>query len=102
MTHFESPYRRLRVSDDNGVRMLKFDRNQQSSMHLDDPFATDIEYVSYLHVTVAVKPDPARALVIGLGGGSIVKQLWRDHPDLHIDAVELDPEVLEEIGRAHV
>lgn len=95
MTHFESPYRRLRVSDDNGVRMLKFDRNQQSSMHLDDPFATDIEYVAYLHVTVAVKPDPARALVIGLGGGTIVKQLWRDHPNLQIDAVELDPEVVE-------
>lgn len=95
MTHFQSPYRRLRVSDENGVRLLKFDRNQQSSMHLDDPFATDIEYVTYLHTAVAVKPDPRRALVIGLGGGSIVKQLWRDHPRLHIDAVELDPEVIE-------
>jgi len=99
MPDFDSPYRRLRITDNDGIRLLKFDRNHQSSMHIDDPFATDIEYVGYLHVTIAVKPDPARALVLGLGGGSIVKQLWRDHPELHIDAVELDPEVIE-VARA--
>jgi len=96
---FDSEFHRLRVTDNDGVRLLKFARNHQSSMHIDDPFATDIEYVGYLHVTVAVKPDPRRALVIGLGGGSIVKQLWRDHPQLRIDAVEIDPEVIE-VARA--
>ncbi len=95
MPDFESGFHQLRVTDNEGVRLLKFERNHQSSMHIDDPFATDIEYVGYLHVTVAVKPDPRRALVIGLGGGSIVKQLWRDHPRLQIDAVEIDPEVIE-------
>jgi len=99
MPDFDSPYHRLRITDNDGVRLLKFERNHQSSMHIDDPFATDIEYVSYLHLTIAVKPDPARALVIGLGGGSIVKQLWRDHPALRIDAVEIDPEVIE-VARA--
>lgn len=95
MPDFESPYRRLQVTDNDGVRLLKFERSQQSSMHIDDPFATDMEYVGYLHTAVAIKPDPHRALVMGLGGGTIVKQLWRDHPHLHIDAVELDPEVIE-------
>ncbi|MDZ4178141.1 MAG: fused MFS/spermidine synthase [Coriobacteriia bacterium] len=89
-----STHHRLHVADNNGVRTLRFERNQQSSMRLDDTFATDIEYVGYLHLTRAVVPDPARALVIGLGGGMFVKQLWRDHPALIIDAVELDSEVV--------
>ncbi len=90
-----SPHHRLHVSDRDGVRTLRFERHQQSSMRLDDPYATDIEYVAYLHLTLAVVPEPARALLIGLGGGTFVKQLWRDHPGLHIDAVEIDAEVAE-------
>lgn len=89
-----SEHHRIHVADNNGVRTLRFERNQQSSMRLDDPFATDIEYVAYLHLTLAVVPDPTRALVIGLGGGTLVKQMWRDHPRLRIDAVEIDAEVV--------
>ncbi len=90
----DSTYNRLRVIDKDGIRTLRFARNQQSSMHLDDPYRTDIEYVGYLHLAVAVAPHATRALVIGLGGGTLVKQLWRDHASLSIDAVELDPEVV--------
>jgi len=95
MPEFDSDYHRLRVDDTNGVRHLKFERNQQSSMRLDDPFATDIEYVAFLHTALAVCPHATRALVIGLGGGTFVKQLWRDQPHVRIDAVELDAEVVE-------
>lgn len=90
-----SKHHLIRVADYNGVRTLRFERNQQSSMRLDDPFGTDIEYIGYLHLPLAVTPDARRALVIGVGGGTLVKQLWRDHPALHIDAVELDAEVVE-------
>lgn len=90
-----SPHHTIRVADFDGVRTLRFERNQQSSMRLDDPFDTDIEYVGYLHLAVAVRPDPRRALVIGVGGGTLVKQLWRDHPGLHIDAVDIDADVIE-------
>ena len=57
MPDFDSPFHRLRVTDNDGVRLLKFERNHQSSMALDDPFETDIEYVDYLHLPLAVKPD---------------------------------------------
>jgi spermidine synthase len=90
----DSQYHRLRITDDNGVRLLKFEHNRQSSMHLDDPYETDIEYVGYLHLVVAVAPQATRTLVIGLGGGSLVKRMWRDYPWMHIDAVEIDPEVV--------
>lgn len=90
-----SKHHLIRVADFNGVRTMRFERNQQSSMRLDDPFGTDIEYIGYLHLPLTVTPDARRALVIGLGGGTLVKQLWRDHPALHVDAVEIDAEVAE-------
>lgn len=95
MPEFDSRFHRLSVNDNDGIRTLKFEHNQQSSMRLDDPYDTHIEYVGYLHTTLAVKPDATSALVIGLGGGSVVKQFWRDYPALRIDAVELDPQVVE-------
>jgi spermidine synthase len=91
----DTPYHHLKVTDDRGIRLLKFERNHQSSMHLDDPFATDIKYVGYLHLTVAVNPAATRTLVVGLGGGSVVKQMWRDYPWMHLDAVELDADVID-------
>ena len=95
MPEFDSPYHRLKVIDNGAWRLLKFERNHQSSMALDDPFETDIEYVNYLHLALAVKPNPASALVIGLGGGSLVKRMWRDYAPIEIDAVEIDEQVVQ-------
>ena len=95
MYEHTSAFHRLKVTDNDGVRLLKFERNQQSSMRLDDPFDSPIEYVRYFHLALAIKPDIERVLVIGLGGGSVVKRMWRDYPDVHIDAVEIDQEVAD-------
>lgn len=91
----DSPYHRIKVAEANGVRTLRFERNQQSSMRLDAPFETDLEYVGYLHLPLAVMPSATRTLVIGLGAGMLVKRMWRDYPAMHLDAVELDPAVAE-------
>lgn len=64
-------------------------------MLLGDPFETDFEYSAYLHLTVAVKPAAARTLVIGLGGGMLVKRMWRDYPDMRLDVVEVDDGVVQ-------
>jgi spermidine synthase len=87
-------FHRLTVTEDDGLRVLRFERNPQSSMFIDDPYETDIEYVGYFHTALAIKPDAERTLAIGLGGGSVVKRMWRDYPDMRIDAVELDPAVV--------
>ena len=94
MYEHNSQFHLLRVTDNDGVRLLKFERNQQSSVRLDDPFESPIEYVRYFHLALAIKPDIERVLVIGLGGGSVVKRMWRDYPETRIDAVEIDPEVV--------
>lgn len=77
------------------IRILQIGRLQQSSMYLDAPFETDFDYPGYLHLTVAVKPDATRVCMIGLGGGTVAKRMWRDYPQMTIDAVELDPRIAD-------
>jgi spermidine synthase len=64
-------------------------------MYLDAPFDTDFEYPGYFHIAVAIDPEATRTLVIGLGGATVVKRMWRDYPEMRIDAVELDPDVID-------
>jgi spermidine synthase len=90
-----SAHHHITVMDIGQLRILQFERNRQSSMYLDAPFDTDFEYPSYFHLALAVRPEAARTLVIGLGGGTVVKRMWRDYPRMRIDAVELDPDVVD-------
>jgi spermidine synthase len=90
----ESQYHRIAVTDDADSRYLRFDSSFQSGMYLDDPYRTRFQYVDYLHLGLAYNADARRMLFIGLGGGSAPKRMWRDFPDLRIQAAELDPEVV--------
>ena len=95
MFEAKTKYHRLRVTEEAGVRLLRLDRSPQSSMRVDDPFDTDFEYPQYLHLAIALKPDATRTLVVGLGGGTVVKQMWSAYPDMEIDAVEIDSGVVD-------
>jgi spermidine synthase len=44
---------------------------------------------------LALCPDPKRALVVGLGGGTIPNFLHKHYPQTQIDAVDIDPVVIE-------
>jgi spermidine synthase len=90
-----SAYHTINVTDYGFIRVLRFTRNRQSSMYLDAPFDTDFEYPGYFHVAIALKPDAERTLIIGLGGATVVKRMWRDYPEMRVDAVELDPDVVD-------
>jgi spermidine synthase len=90
-----SAYHTIRVVDIGQRRILQFERTRQSSMYLDNPFETDFEYPAFFHIGLAIRPEAERTLVIGLGGGTAVKRMWRDYPEMHVDAVELDPDVVE-------
>jgi spermidine synthase len=91
----DSAYHRITVEDRGHLRVMRFERNRQSSMYLDAPFDTDFEYPAYFHLALALNPRASRTLVIGLGGGTVVKRMWRDYPEMLLDVVELDPEVVE-------
>ena len=85
----------LTVSEERGVRTLHVGGEAiQSSMRLSDPFALELDYTRCMMSFLLFHPRPRRALKIGLGGGSLVKFLWKRLPGLRTRVVELDERVV--------
>jgi spermidine synthase len=91
----DTQYHRMVVAEDETTRYLRFDSSFQSAMYLDDPYETRFEYADYLHLALAYRPSARKVLFIGLGGGSAPKRMWRDYPNVHLQAVEIDPAVVD-------
>ena len=86
----------LTVSEERGVRTLHVGGEAiQSSMRLSDPFALELDYTRCMMSFLLFHPRPARALKIGLGGGSLVKFFWRRLPRMKTRVVELDARVVQ-------
>jgi len=66
----------------------------QSEMRIDDPYALVNEYTRKMMGFLAFQPRPKQILIIGLGGGSLVKYCHRHLLATRIIAVEIDPDVL--------
>ncbi len=93
-----SPYNTIVVTDDeSGLRTLSFERNgaRQSVVKPGDPDHLELPYVRSMLVSLAIVEHPSRVLVVGLGGGTIPTFLHRHYPEATIDAVDIDPDVVE-------
>lgn len=91
----------IAVSDERGVRSLHVGGEAiQSSMKLSDPFALALDYTRCMMGFLLFHPEPRRALMIGLGGGSLAKFLFRQLRKTRIRVVELDPRIVA-TARAH-
>ncbi|MGE5599235.1 MAG: spermidine synthase, partial [Bacteroidota bacterium] len=87
-------YHHLVVDQSGGERHLHFDNSWQSALDLTDPDRMVFDYTSAMHLAAVARPSPRRALLIGLGGGSMPRRFLRDYPSLErMDVVEIDPEV---------
>jgi len=93
-------YHRIRVEEDDEARYMYFDRTLQSAMNLKDPTGLRLIYSRYTSLAFALRPDAKKMLLIGLGGGSIPKKLQKEFPNLEMDVVEIDPEVIQ-IAKNH-
>jgi spermidine synthase len=90
----DTRYHRLYVVEDGESRFLRFDSSFQSGMYLDAPFRSRFLYTDYLHLGLAYHPTATKVLIIGLGGASTQKRIWRDFDDVQVTTVELDPGVV--------
>ncbi len=90
----DSFYNHIHIADDSGTRYMDFDNLRQSAMLLEDPWELRLRYTRFLVLALAFQPEPKRVLILGLGGGSFPKRLYRDFPQVEVDAVDIDPEVL--------
>jgi spermidine synthase len=67
----------------------------QSVANLRDPDALPLALTRTITTAVAYPNAHKRILMIGLGGGSVTTYLARAMPELAIDAVDIDPGVIE-------
>lgn len=91
----------IEVIEAHGVRSLHFGTEpRQSAMALATPDRLELSYLRAMLVGLVFVPDPRRILVLGLGGGSLVRFLLQHYPQAHIDAVE-SRAALVEVARTY-
>lgn len=82
------------VSDHKDYRTLRFDDIcEQSKMSLSNPAQPIHNYIKAMLMAVAWQP-PASALILGLGGGSLLRALHAFDPAMRLDVVELRAAVI--------
>jgi spermidine synthase len=91
MTQRNAPF----ILDAAGMRHLYFDlKAVQSSMRLDDPDVLVTAYARKMMAFLLFNRAPRHILMIGLGGGSLVKFCHRHLPNTHLTVVEIDPDIV--------
>jgi spermidine synthase len=89
-------YKKAFLVEEFEYRSLCFalDGCTQSEMRINDPYELVNEYTRKMMGFLAFQPRPKHVLIIGLGGGSLVKYCHRHLPNTKVIAVEIDPDVL--------
>jgi spermidine synthase len=83
------------VVDNGERRYLYFNvRLMQSEMLLRTPNSLELRYTQKMMAFLLFHPRPKRIVLIGLGGGSLIKFCHQRLPVAHLTAVELDPDVI--------
>ena len=90
-----SPYSHIRVYDADGRRAIYFGGDEgtrvvETLMDLRQPHV--LQHV-YSHVAMAgflYRPQPTACLLVGLGGGAMVRFINHHFPDVRLDVVEID------------
>jgi len=113
VAEIDSPYQHIGVvlvpygqgeSQQWTVRMV-FDEYIESEVYIEgsdpknvkirEPYESGAKYTDMLHLPFLFNPDAKTALIVGGGGGVGPTIFRRDYPELEIDVVELDPNVVE-------
>jgi spermidine synthase len=98
-----SDFSRIRIRSDGDVRALTFVRDNgqevvQSRINLATPHTLQSPYARAMFASYLYQPGPRRVLIVGLGGGAMVRFLTHHEPQAQIDAVEIDPAVVRLAG----
>lgn len=95
-----SAFSTIRIRRDGDIRLLTFVRDNgqeavQTRINLSAPHSLQSPYARGMFTSYLYQPNPRRVLIVGLGGGAIVRFLTHYEPDAQIDAVEIDPVVVK-------
>ena len=93
-----SRYNNIIVTEDSeGYRVLRFERGgaRQSISKPGQPEYLGFAYTKVAFAGLALVDNPRRMLVVGVGGGTMPMFLRKFYPDATIDAVDIDPDVVQ-------
>ena len=84
------------TQDRDGIRTLRFGKNgpRQSVVKPGDLNYLGLPYIKSATIGLAFTEHIDRILVIGVGGGSIPMFLHKYYPSVHIDVVDIDPQII--------
>jgi spermidine synthase len=84
------------TQDHDGIRILRFGKQgtRQSVVKPGDLNYLGLPYASSAMIGLAFTQYVERILVIGVGGGSIPMFLRQHYSSAHIDAVDIDPQII--------
>ena len=85
------------TEDDCGLRTLRFEKRGalQSVVKLGDPDHFELPYAQVVPAGLAFVDRPQRVLIVGLGGGTIPNFFHKHFPQMTIDVVDIDPDVVD-------
>ena len=89
----------IEISEAAGVRSLHFGSTWvQGAMRVARPWALELDYTREMMASLLLRADsdwPRRALLVGMGAGSLTKFLYRYRPQAKLTVVEIEPAVVE-------
>lgn len=89
------------VSERDGVRYLHLgSETVQSAMRVNTPNALELAYTRAMMGFLLFHPEPRKAIMVGLGGGSVAKFVYHRLPSVQIRVVEINSQVVA-AARSH-
>lgn len=86
----------ITVYQDHQLRYLTFGNYvEQSCLTLDQPYRLEHAYTQAMILSLLLKDDIRSALLLGLGGGSLVRALHHAYPKLKVNAVEYRQAIID-------
>lgn len=98
-----SDFSHIRIRERGSVRSLLFvdetgAEQCQSSLDLESPAELRLAYTRGLFLSLLARHPQDRVLVVGLGGGGMVRFLEKHFPETRVESVEIDPVVVRLAG----
>ena len=89
------PGHAIDISEEGGVRYLHFGSDWvQGAMRIARPWSLELAYTREMMAGLLLRDLadwPRRALLVGLGAGSLAKFIYRNLPSCRITVVEINP-----------
>lgn len=91
----QSPYSHIRVYDSGGRRAIYFGGDEgtrvvETLMDLRQPYVLQHAYSHAAMAGFLYRPQPTACLLVGLGGGAMVRFINHHFADVRVDVVEID------------